>query len=650
MFTPEELCSLFTWILRSSLQASVLALLILAAQALLRERVAPRWRHALWLLLVVRLVVPWAPASRWSVFNLTPALSPAAGPGSAAPAALAEADPGEPEQASMAAPPDALVVQGQNAGADDEPVLNLQSAIQGRRPGGPSGPQSALDPFNVLAWLWLSGVAVLTGAVLVQSLSLSRLLRGQRAVTDGRTLELLESCKAAMRVRAWLVVVESPGARSPALFGFVRPRLLLPAGAIETLSETQLRHVFLHELAHLKRGDIALNWLLALLQALHWFNPLLWLAFRRMRGDREMACDAMAMGCLSPDEAPDYGRTIVRLLEQFSIPRRLPGLACILEEKNQIKRRIMMIAKFRKHSLAWSFAAALLMIVLGGAGLTGAAQTRSPLSEKAQAAAKARLEAAEKKLAAAKARHEAGVATTEEFANAQGDLKIAQAEVTGDPKAVLQAKLEKAQTDLKLKQAMFKAGLLPELQLKQAEGRVKIAQAQLSGDKRAAAQAQLDLATAILKSTRTRFDAGLTGQAELAKAEAAMKAAEAALAKAPKSTVTAPAHEEKTLSYSITRKPPEAGRTTIKRVITHTTATTPHVWMRTITPDGTTIEVQPPSAPPPHYQKAGPPRARRRRPILPCPRRAHPRHGPEALPGGPAAGDRGPQSPARPDL
>jgi beta-lactamase regulating signal transducer with metallopeptidase domain len=44
-----------------------------------------------------------------------------------------------------------------------------------------------------------------------------------------------------------------------------------------------LRHVFLHELAHLKRHDIALNWLFAGAQALHWFNPLVWLAFQQAR-------------------------------------------------------------------------------------------------------------------------------------------------------------------------------------------------------------------------------------------------------------------------------------------------------------------------------------------------------------------------------
>jgi len=56
-----------------------------------------------------------------------------------------------------------------------------------------------------------------------------------------------------------------------------------------------LRYVFLHELGHLKRGDILVNWLMALPLVLHWFNPLVWYAIQRIRVDGESACDALAL-------------------------------------------------------------------------------------------------------------------------------------------------------------------------------------------------------------------------------------------------------------------------------------------------------------------------------------------------------------------
>jgi len=93
--------------------------------------------------------------------------------------------------------------------------------------------------------------------------------------------------------------------QEPALFGFVRPRLLLPQGMLETYSLENLRYVFIHELAHLRQRDIYLGWLMALLQVVHWFNPLMWFAFGRMRADRELACDTLAISTLARMSRPN---------------------------------------------------------------------------------------------------------------------------------------------------------------------------------------------------------------------------------------------------------------------------------------------------------------------------------------------------------
>jgi beta-lactamase regulating signal transducer with metallopeptidase domain len=64
-------------------------------------------------------------------------------------------------------------------------------------------------------------------------------------------------------------------------------------GFLRSFSTEELRFVFLHELAHVRRRDILMSWLMALLQVVHWFNPLVWFAFSRWRADRELACDAL---------------------------------------------------------------------------------------------------------------------------------------------------------------------------------------------------------------------------------------------------------------------------------------------------------------------------------------------------------------------
>jgi hypothetical protein len=107
------------------------------------------------------------------------------------------------------------------------------------------------------------------------------------------------------------------------------------------------------------------------LQILHWFNPLVWLAFHRMRVDRELACDALALSYAKEEENQPYGRTIIKLLEGFGCSTWAPSMAGTVENKNQMKERISMIAKFRKTSHGPALAG-VLFIGLGLVTLTDA--------------------------------------------------------------------------------------------------------------------------------------------------------------------------------------------------------------------------------------------------------------------------------------
>src|SRR5437667_11569040 len=106
-----------------------------------------------------------------------------------------------------------------------------------------------------------------------------------------------------------------------------------PTAIFSDLPVGNFGSIFLHELAHLKRHDLEINWLVSVAQALHWFNPLLRLAFARMRADREMACDALALARMEQGEGQRYGETIVKLLEGLVRPAPTPGSVGISEER-----------------------------------------------------------------------------------------------------------------------------------------------------------------------------------------------------------------------------------------------------------------------------------------------------------------------------
>ncbi|MBW8034918.1 MAG: DUF3887 domain-containing protein [Planctomycetes bacterium] len=359
----------FQWLTRSTLQVSLLVCIILLVKIVLRTKLAPRWHYCLWLLVIVRMLMPAAPQSSLSVFNLIP----------------------DSIEHTTSAP---IAEIAQVIKIDEtptvEPPLPVQLPSQIVPQQETPQPVTSQDttPFtfpqllHILPILWLIGAIVLAIYVFAGNFRLWSIVKLKRPVTDSRILDLLEDCKVQMNIHTPLAVVETDRVTSPALFGFLRPRLLLPEGMLNALSIAQLRHILLHELAHLKRGDIYLGWLVAILQTIHWFNPIVWFGFYKMRSDRELACDNLALSAMPIEEPTEYGRTIVKLLENFSKPKYTPSLAGILEERSQLKRRITMIAKFKKGSYKFSLMAVILFTVLSVVALTNAKGTSANTEQK----------------------------------------------------------------------------------------------------------------------------------------------------------------------------------------------------------------------------------------------------------------------------
>lgn len=318
----QQIHSLLPGLMRMSAEASILILLVLAAQWVCGRRLKPGWRHALWLLVLLRLALPWTTPSPASLFNWLKL---------PAPAPRVDAEPADVQTTG-------------------DPVENAEGSTATMSTTGVSG----------LAWLWATGAFFLASCALVNQFKFRRRIRHVRPVTDGATLSLLEDCKALMGVGTPVTLIETEAIQSPTLFGFVRPRILLPKGLVSSFTTNELRHVFLHELAHIKRLDILTGWVALALQAVHWFNPLVWLAFHRLRADRELACDALALSYSRAGEHESYGLTVIKLLEGFGQPVWGPGLAGILENKKQMKERITMIAKFHKSERGLALAVSLL--------------------------------------------------------------------------------------------------------------------------------------------------------------------------------------------------------------------------------------------------------------------------------------------------
>jgi formylglycine-generating enzyme required for sulfatase activity/Zn-dependent protease with chaperone function len=325
-----------------SWQAAVLVLAVLMIQWLLRKRLSAKWRYGLWMIVLLRLLLPVSLESPLSLFNYT-----------------------RPPEAFSAG----TIEISKSVFKYDGPIPEDNSTVS------PVVPKTWTTS-RILGLLWALGAGGIALYMIVAHVLFSRRLRkSRRQVTEPKTVDFLEECKRLVGVRRIIPLWESAIVETPALWGTFRPKLLLPKGITQKFSSDELRFIFLHELCHLKRGDLLSNWILILSNVLHWFNPLIWFAFTRMRTDREMACDALVLSLSPGKENKQYGRIIIKLTEGFSRPALLPSLVGILENNHQIKRRITMIAKFKK-SKQWPVLALLALAGLAIVSLTDAQSTR----------------------------------------------------------------------------------------------------------------------------------------------------------------------------------------------------------------------------------------------------------------------------------
>jgi bla regulator protein BlaR1 len=159
-------------------------------------------------------------------------------------------------------------------------------------------------------------------------------------------------------------------AMSPVVCGLFRPVILVPRMLVERLSPAQLRSVLVHELVHLRRGDVWANCFQALLQAAYWWHPLLWLANARMRRVREEAVDDAVVRALRGDSEA-YAATLFEVAKlALQRPLAALGLVGILESRSFLRQRIERLLEVRPaRNAGLTFASVLCVLAFGAFAL-----------------------------------------------------------------------------------------------------------------------------------------------------------------------------------------------------------------------------------------------------------------------------------------
>ena len=317
------------WIVSSS----VLILVVIALRYVLRGKLSLRMQYALWLLVLVRLLVPVSfGASDLSVMNAVPERAPTVQQGIYRQDIVGERNDAPANAGTVGVP-----AQSMNEAAPPNLVQNVTTATV----TAPTVEKT--DWARIAKTVWLAGAAALGLVFLAVNLRFGKKLRRSR-----ERVEETDAC---------LPVYESGETDTPCLFGVAKPSIYVTPDT-RTEAET-LRYALAHEQTHYRHGDNLWAVLRGVCLALHWYNPLVWWAAELSRRDAELACDEATIRRIGESERAAYGRTLIRMTCEKR-PALLVTATMMTDSGKGLKERISLLVKKPK-TAAYTAVAVLLI-------------------------------------------------------------------------------------------------------------------------------------------------------------------------------------------------------------------------------------------------------------------------------------------------
>ncbi len=332
---------MFQWLIVHTAVTAAMALVAAAACRWLR--LSPAARHLLWLVVLIKLLTPPVVCWPWTL----PVFGSSAVP--------------PPAAAGRVAPETRTIVI-----VDQEPIADRAPADQGAESaasaGTPSSSPPAVDPsaapsfsWNWLApapaWVWFAGGAFFALRNGMRIIHWRRRLACGLPASEWLTILVRELADSMNLQPPRLVVL--PGVASPMVWGFGAPRLIWPLGLEDRLSVEGRRAVLIHELAHLRRRDHWVGWLLLAAGCVWWWHPLLWWVRRRLTQEAELACDARVVGT-APDARRAYAEALLEVSQRLASTAAVPALGAAGGRRDLERRLVMIMRAPATRRLSWA--------------------------------------------------------------------------------------------------------------------------------------------------------------------------------------------------------------------------------------------------------------------------------------------------------
>ena len=335
--------NIFLSILGISVSIGLIVIGLIFLTPFLNKRYAAKWKYLIWIFLALRLLIPFSGANGQEVMDRMSLLKVGTNSESE------ENDANNPIDTAM--PYRGIVV---------EIPAQMTTPIKA------SSEKSTADitMLDIVTLVWIIGSLIFIFVHLISYSHYKRqVLKNGKMIKETRILSQIFRLKRELHISRTVCVMEYDEAESPMIIGFIKPVLVLPK---EQYNSEDLFFILKHELVHFKRGDVYLKLLFVTANAVHWFNPIIWIMQKEAVIDMELSCDERVTQGTSFELRKAYTETLLSMLHKQCVRKTVLSTQFYGGKKIMKKRfKNILIRNRKKNGISILICAVVLSITLG---------------------------------------------------------------------------------------------------------------------------------------------------------------------------------------------------------------------------------------------------------------------------------------------
>lgn len=346
---------LFDFIVKGSIAATILGIIILIVEFILKKRVSPKIIYSLWVIVLLKFLIPYGPESSLSIYSVinNPIKSYFIQSNNEQEVKKSKINTNEGTKYSSFLEKDINL----NKENDKGKVIKFNEVINHN--------QGLLKDIGIFSWLL---IVTLLGCYGFFSYIKLRRLEGE---TENNTYkEILEEILRKNNIKRKVKIIESDLVGTPSIYGVINPKIIMPKDLEKKLSKEELKYVFLHEITHLKNGHTLISIIGLIIKIIHWFNPFIYIFLKVIDKNCELACDYDILKKLDERENIKYGNTILKVIESIKNNKRFMVEIPIGINKKEVKGRLEMIVENKKFGRTSLVIGGIALVVVSVIGLT----------------------------------------------------------------------------------------------------------------------------------------------------------------------------------------------------------------------------------------------------------------------------------------